>query len=116
MQLKCLINVNVYLLLIKKENCLEVSLTEILEKALLNQINKDAPVTKIMNKKPNVFFEPLNYDKIRETFKEGFYEHYPIINQNNQIVGVQNNNELQKMGFDNPIIIMAGGLEKGSHP
>ena len=87
-----------------------------IRKALLNQINKDAPVTKIMNKNPNVFFEPLNYDKIREAFKEGFYQHYPIINQNNQIVGVQNNNELQKIGFDNPIIIMAGGLGKRLAP
>ena len=50
-----------------------------IRKALLNQISKDDPVTKIMNSNPKVLYEPVNYKKIREVFKDSFYEHYPLL-------------------------------------
>ena len=87
-----------------------------IRKALLNQINKDAPITEIMNKKPSVLREPLDYIKIRETLKDSYYEHYPIIDKNNKIVGAQNNHEIQNIRYDNPVIIMAGGLGKRLAP
>ena len=70
-----------------------------IRKALLNQINKDAPITEIMNKKPSVLREPLDYIKIRETLKDSYYEHYPIIDKNNKIVGAQNNHEIQNIRY-----------------
>ena len=68
-----------------------------IRQGLLNQITKDASVNEIMNKKPSVLKEPLDYIKIRETLKDSYYEHYPIIDKNNRIVGVQNNDEIQKL-------------------
>ncbi len=87
-----------------------------IRQGLLNQITKDASINDIMNKKPSVLREPLDYIKIRETLKDSYYEHYPIIDKNNKIVGVQNNDEIQKIRYDNPVIIMAGGLGKRLAP
>ena len=87
-----------------------------IRQGLLNQITKDASINKIIDKKPSVLKEPLDYIKIREALKDSYYEHYPIIDKNNKIVGVQNNDEIQNIRYDNPVIIMAGGLGKRLAP
>ena len=87
-----------------------------IRKALLNQISKDDSVTKIMNNNPKVLNYPVNYEKIREVFIDSYYEHYPIVNTKGEVIGIENNQELENIKFDNPIIIMAGGLGKRLAP
>ena len=84
--------------------------------ALINQINRDEKVSKIMNIKPFVLVEPLDYEKTTNIPNKNYYEHYPIINSKGKIVGVQNNDEIQNIKFDNLIIIMAGGFGKRLAP
>lgn len=88
-----------------------------LRKAMLEHIQLDTCVTKIMNASPKTAFLTDGKDKAKQFFKETRLMHLPVIDENGILVDVEYfDGHLKISKQDNWLIIMAGGLGNRLRP
>lgn len=84
---------------------------------LLKHGNLNAPVFDIMNKVPKTALETEDKDQLLMKMQNLNILHLPIINKENQIIGLETLNHLTaKKQRENWVVFMAGGLGTRLHP
>lgn len=82
-----------------------------IRRALLSNISLEDAVSGIMNKNPIVVQEGVSKETVSQLFREEKINRIPVVNKDHIVVGIftlENIFALEK--YDNPVVIMAGGL------
>ncbi len=88
-----------------------------IRRALLNHLSMDSPVEDIMNNNPTVAQTSDSKEAIMLKMKSRDLLHIPIVNENNELVGLETLKHLTyNKRYDNPVVLMAGGFGKRLHP
>lgn len=106
-------------LLIVDESChlLGVITDGDVRRHLLKNGSLDVPVFEIMNKTPKTALETESKDQLLMKMQNLNILHLPIVNKENQIVGLETLNHLTaKKQHENRVVFMAGGLGTRLHP
>lgn len=84
-----------------------------IRRGILRGLTFDAPVSEIMHKTPSVITEDMSSVQIRALFKEKNIIAAPIINADNQVIGLEDIASSQENERDDiSVLIMAGGFGK----
>lgn len=79
--------------------------------ALLNGLTLDDTIEELYNRQPIICYENANNELIIEKALKNKIYQIPIVNHNNEIVGIEDINELLRPKIKkNTVIIMAGGM------
>jgi len=105
-------------LVIDKNNILLGTITDgDIRRALLNHQGMDSSIEGIMNNTPTVALSTDSMEVIMLKMKSRDLLHIPIIDENNQLVGLETLQHLTyDKRYDNPIFLMAGGFGTRLYP
>lgn len=88
-----------------------------IRRALLNHVDLDSPVQKIMCHSPKTVNINWSTDLILSTIEKYKVTQLPIVDGEYKVVGLQTVYDfLGKSRYDNPVFLVAGGLGKRLHP
>jgi len=88
-----------------------------IRRALLKGMNLDTPIETIIQKNPVVCFVGETKEEILQKSLGKRLYHLPIVNNQNQVIGVQDIEQLLKPSKkSNKVVLMAGGLGTRLHP
>ncbi len=80
-------------------------------RAILKGTDLNGPVTSIMNGNPITVHKDASLDSVRKILAEQSIHHIPVVDKENKIVDlVSYLDVLNKKRYDNPVVLMAGGL------
>lgn len=80
-------------------------------RALLQHLPLSTPVTEVMNTQPKAAGEGWTRDQILSAMEHHQLLHMPIVDQQNQLVGLETLQSLiHRKKIDNPVFLMAGGF------
>lgn len=84
-----------------------------IRRAIINNVNVNDSVSKIMNKNPRVGYLNQDSAQLRSLMEKENLLQIPIIDDNGVLVGLETLQDLVfKKKFENPVFIMAGGFGK----
>ena len=82
-------------------------------RAILDGVSLGVSVETIMNRSPLTVSEDDNDEKVQKLFQEFRYRHLPIVNKQNEVIGLQlYGDPLNAKKHDNIVVLMAGGIGK----
>lgn len=88
-----------------------------IRRALINHLEMDSSVEKIMNKDPSTSLNSETSELIMSKMKSRNLLHMPIINDKGVVVGLETLQHLTyDIKYDNPVFLMAGGFGTRLHP
>ena len=88
-----------------------------IRRGLIRHMNMNTPVSEIMCKTPTVASLKDDRDKILVLMKSGDFLHIPLVDGDGRVAGLETlQHLLDNKRFDNPVLLMAGGLGKRLRP
>ena len=88
-----------------------------IRRGLIRHMNMNTPVSEIMCKTPTVASLKDDRDKILVLMKSGDFLHIPLVDGEGRVAGLETlQHLLDNKRFDNPVLLMAGGLGKRLRP
>lgn len=88
-----------------------------IRRGLIRHMNMNMPVSEVMCKTPTVASLKDDRDKILALMKSGNFLHIPLVDGKGRVVGLETlQHLLDNKTFDNPVLLMAGGLGKRLRP
>jgi dTDP-glucose pyrophosphorylase len=81
-----------------------------IRRALLRDLSLLAPVTEAMNAQPSIGFESEHLVAWRQKLQGKKIRHLPIVNADNQIIGLYFDRPVALSGLPYPVVLMLGGL------
>lgn len=88
-----------------------------IRRSILNNINLNEPIEKIMNRKPTVASAKDTREQILTMLQKLSIYHMPIVDDNYRIIGLETLDKLLSVAFkNNLVVVMAGGLGKRLYP
>jgi dTDP-glucose pyrophosphorylase/CBS domain-containing protein len=85
-------------------------------RALIYHVSMDLPVEQIMCKTPRSAKSDWNRERALATMEKYQLLQLPIIDDNDRIIGVETLYEVCKPHYNNPVLLIAGGLGTRLHP
>ena len=85
-----------------------------IRRGLLNGCSLNDKIERIVNKKPIVLFDAAKQNEALMLIRENFLQHLPIINKNNEPIGLYTTLDINKERSkrENKVVVMTGGLGK----
>lgn len=88
-----------------------------IRRALLNGVDMTAPITSIMTKDPTTVSSTSTRAETSELLAKKLIHCAPIVDDKNIVIGLVSSFELmEEKSFENPVVIMAGGLGERLRP
>lgn len=88
-----------------------------IRRALIRNKNMDMSVTELMNAQPIVASSEDSQELIQKMMSDSNIARIPIVDSERRVVGIEKENAPSlKKGFDNPVLLMAGGFGKRLYP
>jgi len=106
------------LLVINSNNVLKGTLTDgDIRRALIRKLSMDSGIKDVMNHSPITALSPYSREKILNDMRKQGILHMPIINNVGEICGLETlQNLIERVTYDNPVFLMAGGFGSRLHP
>ncbi len=106
------------LLVINSNNVLEGTLTDgDIRRALIRKLSMNSGIKDVMNHSPITALSPYSREKILNDMRKQGILHMPIINNLGEICGLETlQNLIERVTYDNPVFLMAGGFGSRLHP
>jgi dTDP-glucose pyrophosphorylase len=105
-------------LVVNKKNYLLGIVTDgDIRRCILNKIDLNQPIHKIMNCKPTVAYLGESREKMLALLQSAVLLHLPILDEDHCVVGLETLDSLMNaMRCDNLVVVMAGGMGQRLHP
>ena len=106
------------LLVIDSNNRLQGTLTDgDIRRGLISKLPMDSKIVNLMNSNPITASSPYSREQVLNDMRKQGILHMPIIDNNGEICGLETlQNLIEKVTYDNPVFLMAGGFGSRLHP